>query len=148
MWHDSAVARVLFHRGLFMWHHFAIARVIFHGDFFHSCCVSMYLFLIIDKIPAEVLVRACLARVFFLVNSRNHFLRFLVMVFVLDVVQKGLVLTQAAESQFDLDKEPKKFEFVVADIQEIRPIVRVSNVNTAMYRSLLINKPNIVSRSY
>lgn len=41
---------------------------------------------------------------------------------------KGLILTQAAEHMFVGGEQPMAFAFVVSDIQEIRPIVRVSHV--------------------
>lgn len=43
------------------------------------------------------------------------------------VSYQGLVLTPEAEQQFSCEeRSPVRFEFVVSDIQEIRPIVRVS----------------------
>lgn len=47
---------------------------------------------------------------------------------VMGVVVQGLVLTPNAETQFDLDNGPTPFKFVVSDIMEIRPIVRVQTL--------------------
>lgn len=42
---------------------------------------------------------------------------------------QGLTMFPAAEKFFEDDEKPKGFGFVVADIQEIRPIVRVGASN-------------------
>ncbi|CAM9265877.1 unnamed protein product [Ascophyllum nodosum] len=44
------------------------------------------------------------------------------------VEMQGLVLIPTAEKLFETDNDPKGFEFVVADIQEIRPIVRYMHI--------------------
>lgn len=51
---------------------------------------------------------------------------FLVRNLVVVSIVQGLVLIPAAQKQFETDGNPFGFMFAVADIQEIRPIVRVS----------------------
>lgn len=54
-------------------------------------------------------------------NDKNH-----VSICWIMAHPQGLILTPAAGRQFESGEHPMSFAFVVADIQEIRPIVRVS----------------------